>query len=703
MAFTFSFGHDRLTVEISVSGDDLVAITRIEADGVVLALHPDQPLVEVLTVEDGHAWPSERLVGTAVSRRLRYVGHTDQGDADRSRLEVQLQDPVSQLAVTVRLSAWRDVAAFSTQATVTNAGDAPRTLRAVTSSVLRIGGPDQPLALEDVDVLSGTSEWVSESRWSRRPARETLRDLGLAVHGQDPRGTVSARSHGSWSTGGDLPVAGVLHQLGDFALLWQIEHNGGWRWEVGEHQHGMGIALSGPTEIDHQWLQPLAPGQSFTAVSATIGVGTDLDSALVELTDHRRRSRRGHVDNEAQYLIFNDYMNTLMGDPTTEKLLPLIDSAAAVGAEVFCIDAGWYDDGGNWWPSVGEWQPSTVRFPGGLGEVIDHIRAAGMVAGLWLEPEVIGVDSPMADRLPDEAFLARNGVRIREAQRFHLDLSHPAARAHLDEVVDRLVNDFGVGYFKMDYNINPGAGTDSGGVSPGVGLLAHNRAQLEWLDSVLDRHPALIIENCSSGAMRMDPAIMSRLQLQSTSDQQDAVAYATIAAAAPLSILPEQAGNWAYPHAGMDAELTGLALANGILGRLYLSGYLDRLQDFQRSLVEEAIAVHKAIRAEICTSYPSWPLDLPQWDDAVVALALHAAAATYVTVWRRADSPGSVSLSLPALAGDRVRVETVFPTTASEWTSAWDATTALLTVSMSTPGPSARIFKIIPAASPDWN
>jgi alpha-galactosidase len=594
------------------------------------------------------------------------------------------------------------------QATVSNGGSAPRTLQTVTSLMLRLGTADSPVPLEQLDVVSGTSEWLSESRWSRRPAREVLRNLSSAGYGHDPRSALSARSLGSWSTGRDLPVGGVLQQQGEFALLWQIEHNGGWRWELGEQQHGFGIALSGPTDLDHQWTQQLQPGESFSTVSATIGVGTDLDSALVELTDHRRRSRRVHHDNDVQHLIFNDYMNTLMGDPTTEKLLPLIDSAAAVGAEVFCIDAGWYDDGGDWWPSVGAWLPSTVRFPGGLKEVIQHIQDAGMIAGLWLEPEVIGVESPMADQLPTEAFLTRDGVRIREAQRFHLDLSHPAARAHLDEVVDRLVNDFGVGYFKMDYNINPGPGTDRDGVSPGAGLLRHNRAQLEWLDAVFDRHPTLIIENCSSGAMRMDPALMSRLQLQSTSDQQDAVRYAAIAVAAPMSILPEQAGNWAYPNVEMDSETTAFALANGILGRLYLSGYLDRLQEFQRALVEEAIAVHKAIRSDIPASYASWPLDLPQWDDAVVALALHAPAATYLTLWQRSDTE-SVSLSLPALAGEPVRVETLFPAQVPhssgmpEWPTSWDASAALLTVQMKTGSPSARVFKITSEPTAEWN
>ena len=57
-------------------------------------------------------------------------------------------------------------------------------------------------------------------------------------------------------------------------------------------------------------------------------------------------------------VIYNDYMNTLFGDPRIEKELPLIEGAASVGADVFCIDAGWYDstDGG-WWDMVGEWQP----------------------------------------------------------------------------------------------------------------------------------------------------------------------------------------------------------------------------------------------------------------------------------------------------------------------------------------------------------
>ena len=124
----------------------------------------------------------------------------------------------------------------------------------------------------------------------------------------------------------------------------------------------------------------------------------------------------GRGADRGSLLVFNDYMNTINGDPTTERLLPLISAAARAGAECFCIDAGWYDDTdlGDWWPTVGEWIPSERRFPGGgLARVVSAIRDTGMKVGLWLEPEVVGVRSPVAQSLPDAAFLQRYGRRVR--------------------------------------------------------------------------------------------------------------------------------------------------------------------------------------------------------------------------------------------------------------------------------------------------
>src|SRR5581483_9649533 len=168
-----------------------------------------------------------------------------------------------------------------------------------------------------------------------------------------------------------------------------------------------------------------------------------------------------------------------------------------------------------------------------------------------------------------------------------------AAVKHLDEVVDFLAGDLGVGYLKLDYNILVGPGPDTNGgsggpVSPGAGLLAANRAHLDWLDAALDRHPGLVIENCASGAMRADYALLARLQLQSTSDQEDYLRCPPIAAAAPASIAPEQAAVWAYPQPDFTDDEIAFAMASAMLGRIHLSGYLNRMNPRQRALVADA-------------------------------------------------------------------------------------------------------------------
>ena len=341
--------------------------------------------------------------------------------------------------------------------------------------------------------------------------------------------------------------------------------------------------------------------------------------------------------------------------------------------------------------------PSTTRFPGGLAEVVERIRASGMVPGLWLEPEVVGVLSPAASALPPDAFFQRHGHRVVEHERYHLDLRHPGARAHLDGVVDRLIDEFGIGYFKLDYNINSGAGTDVATASKGAALLDHNRAHLAWIDGVLDRHPSLVLENCGSGAMRMDFALLSRMQLQSTSDQQDFRHYPVIAAAAPLSMLPEQAANWAYPQPVMSDERIAFSLATGMLGRLYLSGYLNRMSPGQRALVAEAVTAQKALRGTISTSRPFWPAGLPRWDSAWVALGIEADDVTLLTVWNREADGSAIRLLIPHGVGRGLEVRTLFPASLGGWEIEWDDADGVLTLGNLTGDVSARVIELTTA------
>ncbi|GAA3787427.1 hypothetical protein GCM10022403_022650 [Streptomyces coacervatus] len=644
------------------------------------------PLVEATATGHGRLWSGERFVETAIGDRLAYRGHETVEDGGRERTTIRLADSVTGLAADVVLETCRGAGFLRARVRLVNEGGTPLRLESVTTLTLGgIAGADDGLG--GLTLHWADNDWLAECRWRRTAFRDQVVPLSRSVHGHEGRGCFERCSQGSWSTGRHLPM-GALTDRDGRAWLWQIESSAGWRFETGEREGAAYVALFGPDDAHHQWHQTLAPGEEFHTVPAAL-VRTEaggLDAAFGELTDYRRDIRREHPDHRTLPVIYNDYMNTLMGDPTTRKLLPLIEAAGAAGAEVFVIDAGWYDDDAQgWWDAVGAWEPARGRFPGGIQEVLDAIRGHGMTPGLWLEPEVVGVRSPLARTLPPEAFFRRGGIRVTEHGRHHLDLRHPAARAHLDSVVDRLAGEWGVGYLKLDYNINIGPGTENGPESPGSGLLGHHRAHLDWMASVLDRHPGLVLENCGSGGLRMDYAQLTVAQLQSTSDQQDLLRYPPIAAAAATAVTPEQAAVWAYPQPGHTLDEIAFTLAGALLGRVHLSGFLDRMNDDQFALVRSALRLYKDIRPEIAGARPFWPLGLPGWDDAWIAQGLRGRHSTFVTVWRRGPADGtSCELTLPHLRGARLQPSVLHPT-ASDSTAEWDATEAKLTVFLPRP------------------
>lgn len=424
----------------------------------------------------------------------------------------------------------------------------------------------------------------------------------------------------------------------------------------------MYLQLSGPSEIESHWCRVLKKGDSFESVPCAVGVATGgFDNAMGELTKYRRKIRRKNRDNEALGVIFNDYMNCLWGDPTTEKEMPLIDAAHEAGCEYFCIDAGWYDKG-FWWDGVGQWRESRERFPNGMKEVTDYIRSKNMIPGAWLEIEVMGIKCPMVNEVCDDSwFFTRHGKRVHDRSRYQLDFRNPAVVAHANEVIDRLVTEYGIGYIKMDYNMEPGIGTEQDADSFGDGLLQHQRAYLNWLDGIFKKYPKLIIENCSSGGLRMDYAMLSRYSVQSTSDQDDYKRYCTIAANSPSAVCPEQSAIWSYPMTNGDREEVVFNMINAMLLRIHQSGHLGYIEPERKALVKEAIGVYKTIRNDIKEALPFWSLGTSHFADNWVSLGLRLENKAYLAVWRREGEEDECLLPIDFLKGKDAKISCIYP------------------------------------------
>lgn len=573
---------------------------------------------------------------TAPGYLLKYVGMEDERNETGRRLIITQKDELTGARVRSYLQFHTGTSVIRMYNEVTNTGTEDQTLEYL-SSFYYLGIEKEGEGSSD-DKMKLT---IAHHGWQKEMSFHTytFAELGMAKTQptviQRTSKTIEFTNTGNWSTKQYLPMGYLENTVADTSLFWQIEHNGSWHAEIGDENNHFYLALSGPTEVQSHWFHVLKPGESFTSVPVAVGVSqANFDRAMGQLTTYRRKIRRPNKDNEKLPVIFNDYMNCLFGDPTTEKEIPLIDAAAQMGCEYYVIDAGWYAPG-QWWDSVGQWQECRERFPGGIREVTDYIRSKGMVPGLWLELEVMGINCDKAKKAPDDWFFVRHGKRVFDRSRYQLDFRNPQVIAHADEVIDRVVKEYGAGYIKMDYNIEPGIGTELYADSVGQGMLEHERAYLKWLDGVFERYPDLVIENCSSGGLRTDYAMLSRYSIQSTSDQEDYRNYATISANAVAGITPEQAAVWSYPQRDGDEEETIYNMVNTLLLRIHQSGHLAELSNERKQLVKEGIDFYKVIRGSIRNALPVWPIGYADNMDSWLAFALKTEEKAYMAVWRR--------------------------------------------------------------------
>lgn len=639
-------GGLRLLIEIGDDGDArLLALEDARSAASELPDARRRPSYRLLELQasgmNTQLHRNNKMRGTSPAAFMRYAWQTDERNATGRKLAICLEH--DGLRAIVHYQLYDGLPLLRAWTEVVNTGQAPATLEFVSSFCLTglSGGGELPWDRKSL-VHIPHNTWKGELQWRAY----TTDQLGLNQYDEFSLKRISYKSNGTWSSGEYLPMGMYENTQNGRVYFWQIEHNGAWYWEMGDIDSALYLTLSGPGEQENHWSKRLLPGESFTTVPAAVGVCKGTEAAFAALTSYRRRIRRPNADNRTLPVVFNDYMNCLFGNATTDKLLPLIDAAAACGCEYFCIDCGWYADGG-WWGSVGQWQPSRARFPGGLGEVTDYIRRKGMIPGLWLEIEVIGVMSPMLSQIPDSWFFQRHGMPVKEHDRYQLDFRNPQVRAFADRTIDRLVREFGVGYIKMDYNINAGIGTQLNADSAGDGLLSHNRAYLAWIDAVFARYPELVIENCASGGMRMDYAMLARHSIQSTSDQTDYRKYAVIAASAPTAVCPEQAAVWSYPLPDGDAEETAFNMVNCLLLRVHQSGVLARLSPERLALVREGIALYKRIRPMIPQALPVYPLGVPQsYHAPALVMGLRHESRLLLAVWQmQSDAPIFIPLA----------------------------------------------------------
>jgi alpha-galactosidase len=169
--------------------------------------------------------------------------------------------------------------------------------------------------------------------------------------------------------------------------------------------------------------------------------------------------------------------------------------AAALGTELFVLDAGWYAGEGAEGPfdfgaGLGRWEPDATRFPNGLKPLTDHAHALGMKFGLWVEPERADL-ATVGETGLEEGWLAT-------ADGHHV--TGRTGQVRLTTLIDQVQPD----YLKWDNNAWLNCDRDGHGHSTTDGNFSHVTALYDMLAGLRERYPDLMIENVSGGGNRLD-------------------------------------------------------------------------------------------------------------------------------------------------------------------------------------------------------
>jgi alpha-galactosidase len=193
--------------------------------------------------------------------------------------------------------------------------------------------------------------------------------------------------------------------------------------------------------------------------------------------------------------------------------------AKEMGMEICCLDAGWFGlppSGNDFWVGQrGNWDvENIVRFPHGIAWLSEQIHALGMKFGIWCEIEAVGEQALIAEEHP-------NWVACRKNRSLgYLCMGNPHVTEWAFAVLEKLIVHYHADWIKIDFNLNPGFGCDrlDHGHGAGDGLYEHYQGLYGLLDKVRDKHPHVMLENCSSGGFRIDLGMMGHMHKSYLSD-----------------------------------------------------------------------------------------------------------------------------------------------------------------------------------------
>ena len=451
-------------------------------------------------------------------------------EEEADTLEVLCRDKVSGAEVTLFYTVFRDLAAIARRAVIRNASQQPMELERALS--LAVDFDD----VRDTDVVHLYGGWARERQFERVPMMHGTQSVGslrgASSHAHNPFLALCDRN----ATEEAGTVCGFsLIYTGNFLASAEMDGDGGGRVLMGIHPEGF------------RW--HLDAGEVFETPEA-VSVLSSHGFGDMSRTYHKLYANhlvRGKWKTECRPILVNNWEATYF-DFDEKKIYALAEEASKLGIEMLVLDDGWFGKRNNDRCGLGDWFVNEEKLRGGLAALVGRIHGLGLKFGLWFEPEMISPDSDLSRAHPEWALHCEGRPLSIGRNQYVLDMTRSEVREYLFDRIGTIIDTCGIDYIKWDFNRNL---TEVGSVTVGKdrqGEVYHRYCLglYELLERLHTAYPDLLLEGCSGGGGRFDPAWLYYAPQIWTSDDTDAIERLDI----------QYGTSMVYPPSSMSAHVS---------------------------------------------------------------------------------------------------------------------------------------------------
>ncbi len=267
-------------------------------------------------------------------------------------------------------------------------------------------------------------------------------------------------------------------------------------------------------------------GESFEAPEAVMSYSHE---GYNDMSGHMHKFVREHIvrgewKNKLRPVLLNSWEAAYF-DINEKKLLNLAKAGKDVGIELFVMDDGWFGTRDDDTQALGDWEVNRSKLPDGLDGLAKKVKALGLDFGIWVEPEMVNVNSRLYEKHPEWVLQIPDKPHSEGRNQRILDLTRKEVQDYIIEEMSRVFSSAEISYVKWDMNRTFTDYFSSGLPAQRQGEVAHRYVMglYRCMKELTERFPKILFEGCAAGGNRFDLGILCYFPQIWASDDTDAL------------------------------------------------------------------------------------------------------------------------------------------------------------------------------------